>query len=94
MCGLKCVTSENMVTLHKHINSLSARGGTNICSGLDLAVKTIKDRKQLNNVTSVFLLSDGQDKGAEAKFAETLKKEENNIGIFSIHSFGFGKDHD
>ena len=64
LCGLKCVTSENMVTLHKHINSLSARGGTNICSGLDLAVKTIKDRKQLNNVTSIFLLSDGQDKGA------------------------------
>lgn len=53
-----------MVTLHKHINSLYASGGTNICSGLDLAVKTIKDRKQLNNVTSVFLLSDGQDKGA------------------------------
>lgn len=57
-----------MISLTEHINSLSARGGTNICSGLDLAVKTIKERKHANKVTSVFLLSDGQNKGAEATF--------------------------
>lgn len=33
-------------------------------SGMDLALRTIRDRKQPNKVTSVFLLSDGQDKGA------------------------------
>ena len=63
-----------MVGFSQHINTLSGRGGTNICSGLDLAVKTIKERKQANKVTSVFLLSDGQDKGAEATFKETLKR--------------------
>ncbi len=46
-----------------------------------------------NNVTSVFLLSDGQDKGAEATFKETLKNEK-DLGMFSINSFGFGTDHD
>jgi hypothetical protein len=55
---------------------LSGRGGTNICSGLDLAVKTMRERKHVNKVTSVFLLSDGQDKGAEANFKQTLKENE------------------
>ena len=64
LCGLKCVTPENLISFNENINSLSGRGGTNICSGLDLAVKTIKERKHVNKVTSVFLLSDGQDKGA------------------------------
>lgn len=64
VCGLKCVTPENMVVLGSLINNLHARGGTDICLGLDLAVKTIKERKYQNNVTSIFLLSDGQDKGA------------------------------
>ena len=73
---------------------MSGRGGTKICSGLDLAVKTIKDRKHVNKVTSVFLLSDGQDKGAEATFKQTLKDNEKELGNFSIHSFGFGTDHD
>jgi Mg-chelatase subunit ChlD len=44
---------------------LNASGGTNIMSGMELALKTINDRKRPNKVTSIFLLSDGQDKGAE-----------------------------
>lgn len=82
-----------MVSLSQHIDGLSARGGTNICSGLDLAVKTIKERKQSNKVTSIFLLSDGQDRGAENTFKQTLEREKVE-DVFSIHSFGFGTDHD
>jgi hypothetical protein len=64
-------------------------------SGMELALKTIRDRKIPNKVTSVFLLSDGQDKGAENKLNEALAREENSdLGVFSIHSFGFGTDHD
>jgi hypothetical protein len=36
----------------------------------------MKERKHINKVTSVFLLSDGQDKGAEATFKQTLKQNE------------------
>lgn len=54
-----------MVVFSNHINQLFASGGTNIMSGMNLALKTINDRKIPNKVTSVFLLSDGQDKGAE-----------------------------
>ena len=53
-----------MVTFTNYINNLYASGGTSIMSGMDLALRTIRDRKRPNKVTSVFLLSDGQDKGA------------------------------
>ena len=95
ICGLKTVTQENLVVFSNHINSLFASGGTNIMSGMELALKTIRDRKIPNKVTSVFLLSDGQDKGAEEALKQALARPENSeLGVFSIHSFGFGTDHD
>lgn len=95
ICPLKAVTPQNIVALNEHVNSLYASGGTRIMSGMDLALKTLRDRKLINKATSVFLLSDGQDKGAEHQLKEALAREENkDIGVFSIHSFGFGMDHD
>ena len=64
ICPLKAVTQENLVSFSNHINELHAGGGTRIISGMDLAFKTIRDRKIANKATSVFLLSDGQDGGA------------------------------
>jgi uncharacterized protein with von Willebrand factor type A (vWA) domain len=55
------------------VNSIYAGGGTNINSGLQLALKTIRDRKHINKVTSIFLLSDGQDQGAEHTFKQSLQ---------------------
>ena len=69
ICGLKCVTSDNIPTLNAQINNIQSMGGTRINSGLDLALKTIRERKQTNKVTSIFLLSDGQDRGAEKIFS-------------------------
>ena len=77
ICGLKTISPENMVSLNNHIDCLNAGGGTNINSGMDLALKTIRDRKYTNTVTSVFLLSDGQDRGAEDQFKNTLQRPEN-----------------
>lgn len=95
LCGLKRVSPENLVQLNEIINSIHSGGGTNIDSGLELGLKIMRDRKQANEVSSIFLLSDGQDRGAEGTFRERLKKEENkNLGVYSIHSFGFGGDHD
>lgn len=63
--------------------------------GMQLALKTIRDRKYTNKGTGVFLLSDGQDKRAENSLILALKSKENqNLGVFNIHSFGFGQDHD
>jgi Mg-chelatase subunit ChlD len=95
LCGLKCVTGENMQTFKNIVENINAGGGTNINSGLQLALKTMRDRKHINKVTSIFLLSDGQDKGAEFTFQQSLTNPINNeLGVFTLHSFGFGTDHD
>lgn len=65
ICGLKSVCPENMPMLSDSIKQLVAGGGTRIMAGMALALKTIRDRKTPNKVTSVFLLSDGQDRNAE-----------------------------
>ena len=44
-------------------------------SGMELALKTLRDRKLVNNATSVFLLSDGQDGGAENQLKQALNLE-------------------
>lgn len=64
-----------MVGFSNNINGLFASGGTQIMSGLELALKTIRDRKVPNKVTSIFLLSDGQDKGAEEQLKVALKSQ-------------------
>jgi hypothetical protein len=63
-----------MVIFSQYINNLIASGGTSIMSGMELALKTIRDRKIPNKVTSVFLLSDGQDKGAEEQLKQSLAR--------------------
>jgi len=64
ICPLKAVTQESQVIFSNYINEMHAGGGTSIMSGMDLAFKTIRDRKLPNKATSLFLLSDGQDRGA------------------------------
>lgn len=53
---------------------MHAGGGTSIMSGMNLAFKTIRDRKIPNKATSIFLLSDGQDGGAETRVKEALNQ--------------------
>lgn len=84
-----------MQSLLTIVNGIHANGGTNINSGLQLALKVMRERKQINKVTSIFLLSDGQDKGAEQSFKQSLQEQRNKqLGSFTLHSFGFGSDHD
>lgn len=77
LCGLKCVSGENMQFFKNTVDSIQAGGGTNINSGLQIALKTIRERKHTNKVTSIFLLSDGQDKGAEHTFKQSLLEPRN-----------------
>lgn len=75
ICPLKAVNPENTVAFNEHIQGLYASGGTSIMSGMNLALKTLRDRKQINKATSVFLLSDGQDRGAEQQLKAALAHE-------------------
>ena len=61
---------------------------------MNMALKTIRDRKFTNKVTSIFLLSDGQDGGADMRIKQALNMPINKeLDVFSIHSFGFGAGH-
>ncbi|KAD7479704.1 hypothetical protein R6Q59_008525 [Mikania micrantha] len=88
------------------INSLVANGGTNIAEALKKGAKVMAERKFKNPVSSMILLSDGQDtytslsprrSGSKPDYQSLLpssmqmKKDETSI---PIHTFGFGMDHD
>ncbi|KAL4450381.1 hypothetical protein ABPG74_009087 [Tetrahymena malaccensis] len=95
-CALRKVNKKNKELLQTITKLIKADGGTNITSGLQSAFETLQNRKQKNQVSSIFLLSDGQDDNSDIKIRNLLQttnqqlQEEN----FTIHSFGFGNDHD
>lgn len=87
-------SKENKKKITDAIQSLHAGGGTNISSGMALALKGIKERKYQNPVTSVFLLSDGCD-GYGSQCVNFLKQNgEIQDNPYTINSFGFGAGHD
>jgi len=79
------------------MKEIGPRNTTNILSGIEIAMKVLSDRKYKNTVTSVFLLGDGLDDHGHDCVAGIKKEVDNatkSIGSFTIHTFGFGEDHD
>lgn len=96
LCPFMFVNSANIPKFNDIIGKLNAGGGNIMLNGLEVAVKILRERRTINDVTSIFLLSDGQEPHeTESQFREMLKEPVNeNLGSFSLHSFGFGADHD
>ncbi|KAJ0266621.1 Uncharacterized protein HA466_0005920 [Hirschfeldia incana] len=101
---LRLMTETGKQEALQAVNSLVSNGGTNIAGGLKKGAKVLADRRFKNSVSSIVLLSDGQDtytmtssptgssnntKGTDYK--TLLPKEVNRI---PVHAFGFGADHD
>lgn len=61
---MKC-TSNNLPKFKIAIHALQARGGTDIGNGMKMALSVLKHRRYKNPVSAIFLLSDGEDEGAE-----------------------------
>ncbi|MFS8011754.1 putative chromatin regulator PHD family [Helianthus anomalus] len=88
------------------INSLVANGGTNIAEALKKAVKVMTERKFKNPVSSMILLSDGQDTytsisprktGSKTDYQTLLPssmQSKKDVTHIPVHTFGFGMDHD
>lgn len=86
------------------VNSLIANGGTNIAEGLRKGAKIMDDRREKNPVSSIILLSDGQDtytvnsNGGSHNYQLLLPlsiRPEAASGFkIPVHAFGFGADHD
>ncbi|KAL4499758.1 hypothetical protein ABPG72_017298 [Tetrahymena utriculariae] len=95
LCNLRKVDDENKPSIQSIINSITTDPGTDINSGMLIAFNILQKRQCFNPVSSVFLLSDGQDNGADEKIKKYINSNQSlKNECFSIHSFGFGSDHD
>ena len=97
--NLNYITDNVKKDLIDKINSITAHGGTNILSGLEKAVEILKADKKTaeeNRISSIILLSDGCDNYSdEIGLGESLKKLTKGSGLcFTLHTFGYGYDHD
>ncbi|CAH8376841.1 unnamed protein product [Eruca vesicaria subsp. sativa] len=101
---LRLMTETGKQEALQAVNSLVANGGTNIAEGLKKGARVLLDRRFKNSVSSIVLLSDGQDtytmtspngssKTKETDYKALLPKEINGNKI-PVHAFGFGSDHD
>ena len=96
LTGLHLVTPSNKLLFEQSILKLNASGGTNIQSGLEMALDVLKNRSYKNKVTSIFLLSDGLD-NTQCTLVSRISQSIEKFAIadvFTINSFGFGNDHD
>ncbi|KAL2938395.1 E3 ubiquitin-protein ligase WAV3 [Bienertia sinuspersici] len=89
------------------VNSLSSNGGTNIAEGLKKGAKVMLERKCKNPVSSIILLSDGQDTytvnapvGTQSRtdyrslLPSSIQQNSGTSFQIPVHTFGFGADHD
>ena len=97
VCPLTVCDSIGQTRLTADITGLKANGSTNIVSGLHFGLEVIKQRRQRNTITSLFLLSDGQDDegAADARARDEINRYGEGVcGAFVTHTFGYGSDHD
>ena len=96
--SLTQMTEGNKATILRYIDNLVASGGTNIYSGLQLALSLLtQSYSSGDRVASMILLSDGQDSNfdmADDMFKELLEREKKEDYVFTLNSFGFGDYHD
>ncbi|CAL4925324.1 unnamed protein product [Urochloa decumbens] len=80
------------------VESLDANGSTDIGKGLGVASEVLADRRYRNAVTSVILLSDGQDNCSRVgtNYGNLVPPSFRASGDRPgpMHTFGFGTDHD
>lgn len=92
--SFRSCTPENISGRLRHnIKRLTASGGTNIVGGLKRALKLLIRRKRSNMVSSIFLLSDGNDNFELYGLKSVLKEYGKAAGDFSLSCFGYGDDH-
>jgi len=86
-------TEKNKKNILSKLKNVHGDGGTDINLGMTHAFEVLKQRRYMNPVTSIFLLSDGLDGGAQQKVKVSLAQYNLSDDI-TINTFGFGNDHD
>ncbi|KAL3613291.1 hypothetical protein CASFOL_042867 [Castilleja foliolosa] len=90
--ALSKMTEQGRAAAKQVVNSLRARGGTNIVEGLRNGAQVLEERLHRNPVTSILLLSDGQD-GCRPKSDYLFGGTDKGHQTIPIHTIGFGTDH-
>ncbi|KRX06270.1 hypothetical protein PPERSA_06241 [Pseudocohnilembus persalinus] len=89
-------SENNKQELKNAIQNVQGRGGTQTITGIEHGLWMMKNRKQKNPVTCMFLLSDGvdfqgkqlSDNVASLIYDYQIKEQ------FTINTYGYGADHD
>ena len=96
---LNYLTEESKKSLYNKINRIQTKGGTNIISGLEIAIDILvndKDKEKPNRSSSILLLSDGCDNYYSDAVDICKKLKELTKGKylnFTLNAFGYGDDH-
>ena len=85
--------------LNQKIDGIKAGGGTNILSGLKIAIDLLindKEKTKNDRASSILLLSDGCDNILnDFQLGQELKNLTKGKGLnFTLNTFGYGDDHD
>ena len=97
---LQYLTENNKKNLKETIDFIKTNPGTNILSGLTIAVEILKNEKikksNESRVSSVILLSDGLDMyHNDIQLANALKNMTKGQDLsFTLHTFGYGNKYD
>ena len=97
LCPLTICDEVGRSSIQHTISTIHTNGSTNIESGLQLGLKVLQDRRVVNNLSALFLLSDGRDTCGNdplARCRKTLSAGQRQGGGVLVHTFGFGNDHD
>ena len=93
------MTPENKTLFLEDIDNIYLSGGTRIYPALETAVGMLKGNYSSGErIASIIFLSDGQDIYEKSqvvpKFINLISNTTINSKIFTLHSFGYGDDHD
>lgn len=88
------LTKEGKEMIIKLVNEVEAGGSTNIFDALATGLSVLDSRRQRNQVSSIFLLSDGCDKLSHEALNKQFSTGKNydSFSDISINTFGFGDD--
>jgi secreted protein with Ig-like and vWFA domain len=86
LTGLTRMGSGGQTKTTTAIERIQSQGGTDIALGLSTGLKVLKQRKARNAITSLLLLTDGQDGSSLARLDSVMK----DMPQTSINVFGFG----
>lgn len=97
--NLTFCANEKKPELNIKIDTIEAGGGTNILSGLKMAIDLLindKEKTKNNRASSILLLSDGCDNNLnDFELGQELKNLTKGKGLdFTLSTFGYGNDHD